>query len=110
MQQVEKIDSNSDGQLTRAVASYSQTFGGLLLLLSAVSQVKAETNATNEFLVRIYTNASKATLPYRLLLPRNYDSKQSYPVILFLHGAAARGNDNAEPLNWGPRLFLDGEL
>jgi predicted peptidase len=27
-----------------------------------------------------------------------------------LHGAAARGTDNAEPLNWGPKLFLDPAL
>jgi predicted peptidase len=60
-----------------------------------------------DFIPCIYTNAAGRTLPYRLLLPLHYDPQQSYPVILYLHGAAARGDDNLEPLNWGPRLFLD---
>ena len=34
------------------------------------------------------------TLPYRLLLPKNYDASRSYPLILFLHGSGERGNDN----------------
>ena len=78
-----------------------------LLLLSGASAVAAD---TNEFLARIYTNAANKTLRYCLLLPKGYDAKQTYPAILYLHGAAARGNDNAEPLNWGPRLFLEPAL
>ncbi|RYD70450.1 MAG: phospholipase, partial [Sphingobacteriales bacterium] len=27
------------------------------------------------------------TLPYRILLPENFDAKKQYPVIYFLHGA-----------------------
>jgi predicted peptidase len=82
------------------------------LALSSLLPVQgwADAPGTNEFLTRIYTNAAKQTLPYRLLTPRNYDPKKSYPVILYLHGAAARGKDNAAPLNWGPRFFLDATL
>ncbi|MFO1496916.1 MAG: hypothetical protein U1G07_00715 [Verrucomicrobiota bacterium] len=47
---------------------------------------------------------------HKLLLPAtplaDYNWFNRYPVILYLHGAAARGNDNKEPLNWGPRLLL----
>jgi predicted peptidase len=110
MLHVQVIDTRTGGELTCGAALWSKSLVAVLLLLSAVSPVKAQPSATNEFLARIYTNASKATLPYRLLLPRNYDLKQSYPVILYLHGAAARGDDNTEPLNWGPKLFLNGEL
>lgn len=67
----------------------------------------ASETATDAFLTRVYTNASKKKLPYRLLTPLHYDPAKSYPIILYLHGAAARGDDNAEPLNWGPKLFLD---
>src|SRR5260221_337028 len=67
----------------------------------------AQAADTNEFLARIYTNAAHKTLPYRLLLPKGYDPKQAYPVVLYLHGAAGRGSDNAEPLNWGPLLWLE---
>jgi predicted peptidase len=83
---------------------------GLLLGLLLSAHARAATAGTNEFLARIYTNAAKRTLPYRLLAPRNYDPKKSYPMILYLHGAAARGTDNAAPLNWGPLFFLDDTL
>jgi predicted peptidase len=65
---------------------------------------------TNEFLPFVYTNAARRTLPYRLLLPRGYDPARAYPVILYLHGAAARGTDTLKPLEWGPMLFLEGDL
>ena len=62
---------------------------------------------TNAFLARIHTNAAGRTLQYRLLLPKHYDPTHSYPVILYLHGGAGRGDDNARQLDWGPLLFLD---
>lgn len=49
------------------------------------------------------------TLPYRLLLPENYDSTKKYPVIFFLHGAGERGNDNQKQLTHGAKLFLQEE-
>ena len=38
---------------------------------------------------------------YRLLKPDNYDDKQSYPLVLFLHGAGERGDDNEKQLVHG---------
>jgi predicted peptidase len=73
-------------------------------------KAEAATEPASEFLARIYTNRSGAKLPYRLLRPKNYNPGTQYPVILYLHGAAARGNDNLEPLNWGPKLFLEPPL
>ncbi|MBQ4316619.1 MAG: hypothetical protein IJC20_00070 [Clostridia bacterium] len=40
-----------------------------------------------------YSNAD-TTIPYRLILPENYDANGNYPMLLFLHGAGERGNDN----------------
>jgi predicted peptidase len=50
------------------------------------------------------------TLPYRLLLPENYDPAKKYPLIYFLHGAGERGNDNEKQLTHGAKLFLREEV
>jgi predicted peptidase len=48
-------------------------------------------------------------LPYRILYPDNYDKTKKYPLILFLHGAGERGNDNDKQLVHGAKLFLKDE-
>ena len=50
------------------------------------------------------------TMPYRLLLPVNYDASKKYPLILFLHGAGERGNDNEAQLTHGSKLFLNDSI
>ncbi len=45
--------------------------------------------------------SSTGSLPFRLLLPENYDGDQKYPVVLFLHGAGERGSDNEKQLSHG---------
>lgn len=50
------------------------------------------------------------TLRYRLLLPLNYDTAKSYPLLLFLHGGGERGSDNTKQLMHGARLFLNPEV
>lgn len=50
------------------------------------------------------------TLPYRILYPDNYNPQASYPVLLFLHGAGERGNDNEQQLINGARLFLQDSV
>lgn len=51
----------------------------------------------------------KDTLPYRLLLPENYNAKKTYPLILFLHGRGESGTDNEKQLVHGADLFLKPE-
>lgn len=46
------------------------------------------------------------TMPYRLLLPENYDSLKAYPLVLFLHGRGESGYDNEKQLIHGSKLFL----
>lgn len=50
------------------------------------------------------------TLPYRLLLPENYDVAKKYPLIIFLHGSGERGNDNELQLVHGAKLFLRNDV
>lgn len=47
---------------------------------------------------RVYRNAAGESIPYRLFVPSQYDPKKKYPLILFLHGAGERGDDNEAQL------------
>lgn len=47
------------------------------------------------------------TMPYRLLLPENYDPAKKYPIVFFLHGSGERGSDNEKQLAHGASLFID---
>lgn len=48
-------------------------------------------------------------LNYRILYPEDFDPAKRYPLLLFLHGAGERGNDNEKQLVHGSSLFLDQE-
>lgn len=37
-------------------------------------------------------------MPYRLFVPANYDKTKKYPLVLWLHGGWARGNDNEKQI------------
>ncbi len=50
------------------------------------------------------------TMPYRLMLPLNYDASKTYPVVFFLHGAGERGSDNQKQLVHGGKLFLKDSI
>jgi predicted peptidase len=58
------------------------------LLLSAMAQ-----KDSTAFLKLRYVEG-RDTLPYRLLKPRNVNGSTTYPLVIFLHGAGERGNDN----------------
>lgn len=47
------------------------------------------------------------TLPYRIYIPKNYDCGERYPLVLFLHGAGERGDDNERQLGGIARAFED---
>ena len=47
------------------------------------------------------------TLPCRILTPIPFDASKKYPLLIFLHGAGERGNDNEAQLTWGTDVFLD---
>ena len=37
-------------------------------------------------------------MPYRLMKPKTLEDKKRYPLVLYLHGAGDRGNDNQKQL------------
>lgn len=54
-----------------------------------------------DFEAQTYTDSTGLELQYRILKPVDYDSSKSYPLVLFLHGAGERGDDNFSQLKWG---------
>lgn len=65
-----------------------------LIFFSLVEvELFAQQDIVNMFEKRSLTfNGTK--LKYRLFVPVDYDSTQSYPLVLTLHGSGERGNDN----------------
>ena len=49
------------------------------------------------------------TLKYRILYPKDFSKNKKYPVVLVLHGAGERGNDNESQLTHGSELFLKNQ-
>ena len=45
------------------------------------------------------------TLKYRIMFPKDFSKEKQYPLVLFLHGAGERGNDNKTQLVHGSKLF-----
>jgi predicted peptidase len=65
------------------------------------------TFSQNEYVFekQIFMPKSGDTLNYRLMRPVNADSSKGYPLVLFLHGAGERGNDNSSQLVNGALNF-----
>ena len=75
----------------------------LLFSLLFVSQTIV---LSQEFSKELFVS-DKDSLPYRLLLPKNFDNAKKYPLIIFLHGVGERGNDNELQLVHGKDLFIN---
>ena len=79
----------------------------IILLLFLGFQAQAQDYSLLE--KRSFTSKSGTILPYRILFPENYNPAQSYPLVLFLHGAGERGEDNEKQLVHGVKTFLTAE-
>jgi len=56
---------------------------------------------------RDYAGTNKAILKYRLIKPIDYKPGKKYPLVVFLHGAGERGDDNAVTLKHAAKDFAD---
>ena len=64
-------------------------------------------SAQCSFEKQLFLSSKGDTLPYRLLKPEGMKKGQKYPLVLFLHGAGERGNDNEKQLINGSQMFLN---
>ena len=83
------------------------TVGLLVGLLGSMSMAQGSAEADWEKLYARgeYRNSDGATLKYRLLRPEKLEEGQRYPLVIFLHGAGERGDDNRRQLVHGMREF-----
>ena len=59
---------------------------------------------------RTYYDDNGAIIPYRLFLPGKYDPAKKYPLMMYLHGAGLKGDDNLKQLGYDRnfyKAFLD---
>jgi predicted peptidase len=77
----------------------------IIVIISLFSVTAGE--KSSKYLKKEFQGESGEILPYRILYPQNYNPDQKYPLLLFLHGAGERGNDNEKQLVHGSAMFLD---
>ncbi len=59
---------------------------------------------------RTFHDVNGAVIPYRIYLPSGYSMEKKYPIMMYLHGAGLRGNDNQQQLAYDRnfyKAFLD---
>lgn len=79
-----------------AVASLSGVVSGISFSQAPGQQPAPEVAL---FEAKIFKSAGGEILPYRLFVPKDYSAKKSYPLVLWLHGASGRGDDNLKNIN-----------
>src|ERR1051325_4056838 len=73
------------------------TVSCLCLTTLAAGQTAPTIPDLPQFERRIQKDGNKS-LPYRLLIPANYDKSKAYPLVVWLHGAGEKGDDNVAQL------------
>lgn len=56
-------------------------------------------SAAADFQARSWKISNSKSIPYRLYVPQYYDRSKAYPIVVAMHGAGERGNNNVSQLN-----------
>lgn len=84
--------------------------GGLIIAMgfSDDASTQVHDDVKNAYKQKTYTSGEK-TLKYRFLAPESTKPGETYPLVLFLHGAGERGDDNTKQLIHGLPEFVKPE-
>ena len=77
-----------------------------LTFLNSVRVIAQQTESSKDLFSYEHHMVNDDTLNYRMLLPKGFDESKTYPLVLMLHGAGERGDDNKKQLAHGSQLFL----
>lgn len=77
------------------------------IFISSCSINAQETEVSKDLFTYETHISNSDTLKYRMLLPKNFSEDKTYPLVLFLHGAGERDNDNKRQLVHGSKMFLN---
>jgi predicted peptidase len=80
------------------------------LLVAVVLPLRAAPPANILEFERATVSDGANSIPYRLFRPRVIDKNQKYPLVVFLHGAGERGDDNEAQLRHGLARFSAPEV
>ncbi len=70
-----------------------------IFVISVVINAQQTNKLVESFQKRNYSQDS-TTIPFRLYIPKKYDSTKKHPLVLALHGAGERGNDNQKQIEF----------
>jgi predicted peptidase len=76
----------------------------IIVVLTVLFNYPLKAQPGNYYEPKVY-HINSDSLPYRIMFPENFDPLLKYPLILFLHGAGERGNNNESQLVHGARFF-----
>jgi predicted peptidase len=68
------------------------------VLVGGVAIILHRPDPPPPYQARVYVSAAGARMPYRLYIPPNYDARQQYPLVIWLHGYDAIGTDNLQQI------------
>jgi len=98
-------------QRALVVVSFIATIPVLELNSMAQETKEAVSDGSNSlqkiFEPREFVGSNKVPLKYRLLKPIQYQAGKKVPLVLFLHGAGERGDDNLATLKHGAKDLAD---
>ena len=86
---------------------------GLALCFTAAmtsTAVAADPDNRDRFVAAVFQDTAGNKLPYRMLAPAKLDAGAKYPLVIFLHGAGERGDDNKKQLIHGMNDFASDEI